>query len=772
LPGRLFRRPARNQASGGLRASALQSLTRARSLDYYDFVMGKAGSEPEAGGSAPRRKSKFLSRINDPANSLDQQPQSYKGILIRRRILLCALLFSLIMTPSAGSQNKRSPKDLPPQYRRWLEEEVVYIITPKERDVFLQLGLDRERNIFIEAFWKQRDPNPNTLENEFKKEHYRRIDYANQWFGKDSPGPGWRTEMGRIYIILGEPHSIEKYESLTEVFPTIIWFYQGQVEYGLPDAFSVVFFKKSGIGEYELYSPVKYGPQFLMPNYMGDMQDYQGAYFDLLEIEPNIASVSLSLIQGETSGFVPTPSIASEVLLSAKIPAAPYEKVKDDYAEKLLRYKDIIEVDYTANYIDSDFLLQAARDDSGTFFVHYLIEPKRLSVEQSGQKFQTVLEINGQVTDPEGKMIFQFNRTAPLDLDQSRMDRIQSKLFSFQDIFPLVEGQYKFSALLKNKVSKEFTSIEQDIVIPNPAQMQMSPLVLANRVQKDPEDKRRKKAFLIGGIQFVPSPRNDFSRDDNLYLTFQVTRLKEDLRESGFLEYSIIRENSADSEKVFSFIREIKEYADPMNFYEEISLKDLAPAHYMIRVALLNKSREEVLARESHFYISQFASIPRPWILSLSGQPSDHPLYLNILGNQLLNKKAIPEARALLESAHQKNPNSPEFAQDFGRVLFLVKDYQGAKNVALPFYSRGKNEFLGLLGQSCQALGEFEEAISYYKACLTHFGTNINILNFIGECYFRMGNMEEALVAWEKSLEINSKQESIKKLVDSLRQKK
>jgi GWxTD domain-containing protein len=692
---------------------------------------------------------------------------------MRKKILACLLLYSLVIPPSASSQTKKSPKDLPQQYRRWLEEEVVYIITPRERDIFLQLESDRERNIFIEAFWKQRDPNPNTLENEFKKEHHRRIEYANKWFGKDSPGPGWRTAMGRIYIILGEPASIEKFESLTEVYPTIIWFYQGMIEYGLPNAFSVVFFKRSGIGEYELYSPVKFGPQFLLPNYMGDMRDYESAYNQLLEIEPTIANVSLSLIHGETSAYVPSPSIASEVLLSAKIPAMPYEKVNDDYAEKLLRYKDIIEVEYTANYIESDFLLEVVRDDSGTFFVHYLIEPKRLSVEQYNQIFKTVLEINGQVSDAEGNPIFQFERTVPVDLDQSQMDKIKAKLFSFQDVFPLVEGNYRFNALLKNEVFKEFTSVEQDIVIPKPARIQVSPLLLANRVQKDPKDKTSKKAFLIGDIQFVPSPRNDFSREDTLYLAFQIYPLNEELRESGFLEYSILRKNLADSEKVSSFTKSIKEYADPMNFFEEFSLTGLPPDYYTIRLAVLNKNKEEILSRENDFSISQFASIPRPWILSLPGPPADDPVYLNILGNQLLNKKAIPEAKALLEKAHQKNPSSPKFALDFCRVLFLVKDYQAVKNVALPFYkNQGKNEFLVPLGQSCQALQEYEEAIFYYKAYLSHFGTNVNILNSIGDCYYRLGNIEEALIAWKKSLELNPKQENIKKLVDSLGQKK
>src|SRR5512136_1545103 len=80
---------------------------------------------------------------------------------------------------------------LPERYRKWLDEEVVYIIAPRERDVFLQLRSDRERDIFIEAFWKQRDPTPGTPRNEFKDEHYRRLDYATKFYGRGTPLPGW-----------------------------------------------------------------------------------------------------------------------------------------------------------------------------------------------------------------------------------------------------------------------------------------------------------------------------------------------------------------------------------------------------------------------------------------------------------------------------------------------------------------------------------------------------------------------------------------------------
>ena len=136
---------------------------------------------------------------------------------MKGKIFFYSILALLLFSAVDIFASKREAKELPESYRKWLKEEVVYIITPREKKVFLQLESDKEKNIFIEAFWKQRNPNPNIPGNEFKKEHYRRISYANQWFGRESPGPGWRKAMGRIYIILGEPNFIEKYENLSEV---------------------------------------------------------------------------------------------------------------------------------------------------------------------------------------------------------------------------------------------------------------------------------------------------------------------------------------------------------------------------------------------------------------------------------------------------------------------------------------------------------------------------------------------------------------------------
>src|SRR5260221_4813106 len=111
--------------------------------------------------------------------------------------------------PDKAKKLKKLQKELDTPYKKWLQEEVPYIISDEERAAFLQLQTNEEREQFIEAFWQRRDPTPDTVENEFKEEHYRRIAYANERFA--SGIPGWRTDRGRIYIIWGKPDEIESH---------------------------------------------------------------------------------------------------------------------------------------------------------------------------------------------------------------------------------------------------------------------------------------------------------------------------------------------------------------------------------------------------------------------------------------------------------------------------------------------------------------------------------------------------------------------------------
>jgi GWxTD domain-containing protein len=689
---------------------------------------------------------------------------------VKRRVISWAVLFiaAAVSLAALSGQKKKSPKDLPPNYRKWLEEEVVYIVTAKEKDVFLQLETDREREIFMEAFWKQRDPDPLTPENEFKIEHYKRLAYANQFLGKEGPGAGWRSDMGRFHIILGAPQQIERYENLTEIYPVVIWFYDGMSKYGLPNSFYLMFFKPSGTGEFELYSPVQDGPASLLIHYKGDTANYQSAYNALMNVDPTIADVSFSSLPEESGGRIFSPSIASEILVTSRIPSVPKQSVKDAYAEKLLAYKDVIEVDYTANYIDSHSYARVIFDKNGVAFVHYLIEPSSLTFVQVGDRFRANLEVNGKVADTAGTTVYQYERTIPIDFSREQVEAVRPKLFSFQDIFPLVEGDYKFDVLLKNTMSKQFTSFATDVTVPHLSAPRINGLVLANKAVRNSAYGGQNKPFLIGNTQIVPSPRNDFTSQDTLFVYLQLLGSTPDIAEKGSLGFSIFKEN----EKVSSLTTPLADYPDKVNILQEFPLAALTSGYYQIQVSLLDGSGRELISEKANFLISQLPTLPRPWVLSLPLPPSTDPLFANILGNQFFNLKDHTRAKRLLAEAYRRNPAQSQFALDYCRALLADKDYQQIKTVAAPFLqTEQKFDFLIYLGQARQALGELAEAIAHYKEYLAHYGANINVLNAVGDCYAQLGNREEARIAWEKSLEISPGQKEIKKKLEELKEK-
>jgi GWxTD domain-containing protein len=680
---------------------------------------------------------------------------------MRKSIVI--VLISVLFLPLYAEKKKTS--ELPENYRKWIEEEVVYIITSREKDVFLRLETDRERDIFIDAFWKQRDPTPGTPRNEFREEHYRRLGYANEYFGRGTPRPGWKTDQGMVYIILGPPNNIEKYENVMNVYPTQIWFYFGDPKLGLPTAFNVIFFKKEGIGEYILYSPTDHGPQALIADYMQTAPDPQAAYDALARLEPNLARQTLTLIPGE-SAYPGMVSLASSTLLS-NIFSSPQKKVEDHYSEALLKYKDMVEVEYTANYIGNDSMVRLIKDESGFFLVHYSIEPKKLSVDLYGNSYSANFELNGRITDLDGRTIFQYNKEIPLKFNHDQLKDLESKSFALQDMFPLVPGHFRFDLLLKNTVSKEFTSFEVKLTVPQDISApQMPALILGYKVEDRKSESGEIVPFRVGGRQILCQPSKIFSSKDSLFVFSQIIGLSDDVMSRGFLKFEITKEGQVVSSKK----NKISYAGEDINFIEELSLKDLVPGYYTLKVSVLSEDDEEILSGNEDFEITSSASLPRPLIISRIMPASHYEEYTYNLGIQHLNLGHLEEAYSLLEESYHKRPELLEYALGLSQVLFIKQDYQRVKDILAPFLvSQGvRGQVFYFLGKSCHALGQFEEALSHYKSYLSRIGTNLEILNLMGSCYYQLGNKEEALKTWKKSLEINANQEDIKKLVQSL----
>lgn len=679
------------------------------------------------------------------------------------------LLLSLMISGEPAHQ-KTQKRSLPERFANWLEEEVVYIIAPLEEEVFLQLQSDRERDLFIQAFWAQRDPSKGDNENEFRKEHNRRINYANQYFGRATPKAGWKTARGRMYIILGEPNDRVRFEGKNQVYNTEVWFYQGLSNVGLPPGFNLVFFQQGGVGEYILYSPLKDGPMALLTSDFGDQTDHLSAYRRLRDREPELANFSLSLIPGEGPDISGRPSMTSDILLQ-RITATPMRTFKDKYARKFLDYKDIVEVEYTANYIDSDSLVKVIKDPSGIYFVHYAIEPERLSVNQINEKYYTVLKLNGSVSDLDGETIHQFEKEIRLEFDKEQIQQINQRPLGIRDMFPLIPGTYKVSILVKNEISKEFFSLERNFLIPSEKDsFQMTSILMGYKKRDNPPPENRLRPFQMGKYQIYFHAKRVFLMQDELVLTFQIHGMSQELKDRGELKYTFLK-----NDKEFkSFTKRITEYDEVPDFVEQISLQEFFPAHYRVQVTL-QIEKQEVLFETDEFDVTHVESIARPWIYSQLLAPTDDPAYAYIIGQQFFNSGKLQDALEYLENAYSKKPDNEVFALGLSRIYAELKEYTKIVPILEPLMNLPESPSYDvhfLMGASYRELGEFGKAIEVFDKAIQQFGVNPLVLNALGGCYYRWGQLSMALNAWEKSLEINPEQPEIRKNVKAIKEKR
>jgi len=165
-------------------------------------------------------------------------------------------------------------KTLDPQYQDFLKL-IGYIITEKEKEVFLQLTSNRDRDIFIDSFWRIRDPTPGTPENEYKSEIVRRFTYVNKKFAAGRPG--WMTDRGRFYMILGEPVSYDRFPGQLGINPCEVWYYYSDGTKNLPTHFGLIFFQKSGMGDFRLYDPFVDGPKALLSSTASDRSGWSAS---------------------------------------------------------------------------------------------------------------------------------------------------------------------------------------------------------------------------------------------------------------------------------------------------------------------------------------------------------------------------------------------------------------------------------------------------------------------------------------------------------------
>jgi len=664
-----------------------------------------------------------------------------------------------------SGQDKVREKDLPDRHQEWLKLTRIFIL-PAERDVFLSLPNEQDRDIFIEAFWKQRDPTPGTPQNEYKDEMEARFKYVNEYFRRGTVREGWMTDMGRVYMTLGAPRSIERWEGTRGLYPTQAWFYYGDPAKGLPANFAMVFFQRGG-GEFKLYNPVSDGPgSLLIETYGVDMTDYEGLYKKIRDMAPTLASVVLSPIPSQIPyGYAPSPQSA---LILAKIFDSPKTNINPAYATHFLNYKGIVSTEYLTNFVESSTIVRILRDPIlGMDFLHFAISPRKASIDYYQPKDQYYCNFRLSVSLRRGDaVVFQYSRDYPFYFPPDRVENVQANGIAVQDLFPVAEGKFALSILLQNTVGKEFSLLERTIEVPAAD----GPAALADPIVgyglKDAAGASG-VPFKVLGREILTDPRDTLGLSDDLAFAVGVIRLPRELWAEGTIE---IAAAGAAAEGKTVPVQTIKltelPYARSLTFTGKVAARGLVPDYYDLLVTLRSGKGEAVGQAKASFVLSPATAVPHPVTVVKALPAANNHLYYYGLAIQYDKTGDKARAEAVLEKAHTLRPDYLEGVVQFAEFLVRAGKPDRALELAEELAGAERFRFDQCLikGQALKEKGDFAAAIQALLEGNKIYNSDTRLLNALGFCFYKTGQKQHALDALDASLRLDPGQKDTAEL--------
>ncbi len=661
-------------------------------------------------------------------------------------------------------------------YREWLEMEVVYIITDIEKDIFLGLETREERTRFIEAFWNRRDLDRATLENEFQLEHYRRLDFANKNLGRETPRPGWRTDRGRMYIILGEPVEIQNFDGYSELVATELWIYRGEPNDGLPPRFNLMFYKDNDIGEYELYDPVSDGPQaILRAGYAG--QNYQVNQNSAMPIITNIsldlARATLTIDLTENTGYdmfsgrnqidpielnIRPAMNASRTM--ANIEMLPTRKVDTRDLEGFKRFGHKVTADYSFKFFPSRSVYAVLYGPEATPFLHFgfEIDPSHFTLEsnEDGTRHYTTLDVDLEVRDLQGRAVA-YNLNQPLlQLSGSQFQEASSYPIAYRDNYPLIPGNYKVSIVLKNRATKDYTATEFDLYVPGIEEDKpsLSDVVLGYDGENAMTDATTHRAFQVGSVEIYPAAENAFAMGSTTSAFVQVLNAEPGQK----LHFQIL---GAEMEVMDEQIID----AEEGGVVQEMALLGLDGGFYTLRVQIVGPDGAVLASKLAPLTVSPRNEVARPAFIYRHSFNTEIPGYLDVtLGNELMASGQVEAAKAAFEKAVAiDNPQLPVARWRLASIVLFDRDADRALELLTPLEQDFPNEYEVVegLGFAYYIKQDYARAKDYFERSAGIRTPDTTALNALGDCYERAGENEKAKELYQRSLELQPDQKGV-----------
>jgi GWxTD domain-containing protein len=507
-------------------------------------------------------------------------------------------------------QRKALQRELDRPFEKWLKEDVTYVITDEERTAWKRLNTAEEREQFIEQFWLRRDPTPDTGENEYKEEHYRRIAYANEHFA--SGIPGWKTDRGRTYIMFGPADEIESHPSggsyerppeegggTTSTFPFEKWRYR-YIE-GVGQEVILEFVDPTMTGEYRMtMDPSEKDALLMVPNAGLTLLESMG-----MASKTDRFNRTDGTRLGQSIGGQPASMNQFERLeLFAKVQRPPQIKFKDLEA--------VVDTKITYNLmpfqVRTDFI--KITNDTVLAAITVQLQNKDMSFQNKEGIQQARVNIFGRVTTMTRRVAQTFEDVVTVDVPADLLPQYLERNNVYWQALPLRPGLYRLNLVAKDINSGNIGTFERAIRIPSfdDETLSSSSLILADKLEKVATKDIGKGQFVVGSTKVRPSVNERFRRNDQLGIYFQVYNLGYDektRKPQGVIEYALLKDNGP--QPVFQAQENVADIhgASPQQVTVEkvLPLESLAPGRYTLQVKVTDRVNNRSITPTASFVV-------------------------------------------------------------------------------------------------------------------------------------------------------------------------
>ena len=507
-------------------------------------------------------------------------------------------------------RQKKLYKELGAQDKTWLEEEVADIITPEEREAFLELSTNEEREQFRESFWDRRNPDPESPVNTAKEEHYRRLAYADEHFSSGIPGR--KTDRGRIYVLWGPPDEIDShptggtYERALDqgggessAYPWEVWRYR-HLE-GIGENIEIEFVDPTGSGEYHLaLDPCEKDALAHVPDAGASLSEMLGRASRADRFTNSNGSTCPMPLGGVSAANHEFDNLD----LYFRVQRAP---------QHLRELEEKISSRIVAHQLPFEYRADFLRATSNTVLVPVTVQLRNrdLSFQSKHGLRSAVLDLYGRISDPGGRIVQTFEDVISRDVPESLFQRSLDLSSIYQRSVPLRSGLYRLDLVIEDRLNGNIGTLSAALRVPHfeEGKLDASSLILADQIEPVASAQLGAGQFVLGAYKVRPRLGQEFSSSDSLGIYLQLYNLKvNEATHKTILSvaYRIVEAQTRNQKEVWRAVEtadHLHQGGEQLTIERLIPVNFLAPGRYLVEVTAIDLLTNDTIIRTAEFTV-------------------------------------------------------------------------------------------------------------------------------------------------------------------------